>query len=158
MGIMGKKFMFIAGNFLSSLIILFALTGALLSTIFNSEQGYKTLVYDSNAQKPKYQALPEETREVVAKTSIQDGRVTALQKFFAQYESPLEPYAGLIVELADKYNMDYRLVPAIAMKESTLCHKIPKDSYNCWGYGIYGGKVTRFENYEEAIATVSKGL
>jgi hypothetical protein len=158
MKVMGKKFMFMVGYFLSSLIILFALTGALLSTIFNSEQGYKTLVYDSNAQKPKYQALPEETREVVAKTSIQDGRVTALQKFFAQYESPLEPYARLIVELADKYNLDYRLVPAIAMKESTLCHKIPKDSYNCWGYGIYGGKVTHFEDFEKAINTVSKGL
>jgi len=158
MGIMGKKFMFIAGYFLSSLIILLALTGALLSTIFNSEQSYKTLVYDNNGQKPKYQALPEETREVIIQTTSSDSRISALEKFFSDYDSPLLPHAQLIVNLADKYSMDYRLVPAIAMKESTLCHKIPKDSHNCWGYGIYGDKVTRFENYEEAIATVSKGL
>lgn len=155
---MGKKFLFLAGYFISSLIILFILITALLSTVFNSEELYKTLIYDSNSQKPKYQALPEKTREVLAQTSVQDGRVTALQKFFAQYKSPLLPHAQLIISLADKYNMDYRLVPAIAMKESTLCHKIPKDSYNCWGYGIYGDKVTRFENYKEAINTVSKGL
>lgn len=155
---MGRKLLFLGGYFVSSLVILFALTGALMMTVFNSEQHYKTLIYDSNAQKPKYQALPEEIKEVTSQTSVSDGRVSALEKFFDDYDSPLEPHAQLIVDLADKYGMDYRLVPAIAMKESTLCHKIPKNSHNCWGYGIYGDKVTRFENYEEAITTVSKGL
>jgi len=155
---MGKKFMFIAGYFFSSFVILLVLISALLATVFDSEGLYKTLIYDSNAQKPRYQALPEETREVVAETSIEDGRIAALERFFKDYKSPLEPYAQKIVMLADKYGLDYRLVPAIAMKESTLCHKIPKNSHNCWGYGIYGDKVTRFENYEEAINTVSKGL
>lgn len=155
---MGKRLAFTAGYFLSSLIVFFVLITILLSSLFSSEKLYKTLIYDSNAQKPKYQALPEDASEIVAQPSIQDGRVTALQKFFNDYESPLEPHAELIVTLADKYGMDYRLIPAIAMKESTLCHKIPKNSHNCWGYGIYGDKVTRFENYEEAINTVSKGL
>lgn len=155
---MGKRLAFTAGYFLSSLIVFFILITILLSSLFSSEELYKTLIYDSNSQKPKYQALPEKTREILAQTSVQDGRVIALQKFFAQYKSPLEPHAQLIVELADKYNLDYRLLPAIAMKESTLCQKIPKDSHNCWGYGIYGGKVKRFKNYEEAITTVSKGL
>lgn len=155
---MGKKLVFIAGYFASSIIIFIALTAALLSTVFNSEQHYKTLVYDSNSQKPKYQALPEENREVLGTTTIQDGRVAALERFFNDYESPLEPHSKLIVELADQYGMDYRLVPAIAMKESTLCHKTPKNSYNCWGYGIYGDKVTKFSDYEEGIRTVSEGL
>ena len=44
------------------------------------------------------------------------------------------------------------------MQESTLCKNIPKNSYNCWGWGIYGNKITRFESYEQAIETVSKGL
>ena len=39
-----------------------------------------------------------------------------------------------------------------------LCKKIPKDSYNCWGFGIYGKKVTRFSGFEEAIDKVSKTL
>lgn len=155
---MGKKFLLIAGYFFSSIIILFLLTLALLSSIFNSSDSSKVQILGSSNQKPKYQALPEETREVVSKTSVQDGRVTALERFFSEYDSPLEGHAGLIVDLADEYGMDYRLVPAIAMKESTLCHKIPKNSHNCWGYGIYGDKVTRFESYKEGIETVSKGL
>ncbi len=158
MEVMGKKIAFIVGYFFSSLVLFLILTFALLSTLFNSGQLHKTLIYEGTAQKPRYQALPDKTREVLSETTIEDGRVTALQKFFAQYESPLEPHAQLIVEQADNYGLDYRLLPAIAMKESTLCHKIPENSYNCWGYGIYGDKVTRFENFEEAIPTVSKGL
>ena len=44
------------------------------------------------------------------------------------------------------------------MQESTLCKKAPKNSYNCWGFGIYGKKVTRFDNYHIAIETVTKTL
>lgn len=155
---MGRKLVFIAGYFVSSFFLFLILTATLLTMLFNSAESHKTLIYDSDAQKPKYQALPENTKEMVAGVSISDGRILALEKFFNEYGSPLEPHAELIVELADKYEMDYRLIPAIAMKESTLCKFTPKDSNNCWGYGIYGDKVTRFENYEEAIITVSKGL
>ena len=62
------------------------------------------------------------------------------------------------MESADKYAIDWRLIPAIAMQESTLCQNIPKNSYNCWGFGIYSGKITRFNNYAEAIETVTKTL
>ena len=44
------------------------------------------------------------------------------------------------------------------MQESTLCEKAPQDSYNCWGFGIYGGKVTRFESFEQAIETIARTL
>lgn len=155
---MGKKMFFIAGYFLSSIILLLILTTVLLSTIFNSTDLHKTLIYDSDVQKPKYQALPERTKQVRALTTAQDGRVGALERFFKAYDSPLEPYAQLIVDEADEHGLDYRLVPAIAMKESTLCHKIIKNTHNCWGYGIYGDKVTYFDDYEEGIKTVSKGL
>jgi hypothetical protein len=44
------------------------------------------------------------------------------------------------------------------MQESTLCKVIPANSYNCWGFGIYGNTVTRFSSYQEAINTVTKAL
>jgi len=44
------------------------------------------------------------------------------------------------------------------MQESNLCKHIYPGSYNCWGWGIYGNKVTRFSSYEEAIETISRGL
>ncbi len=85
-------------------------------------------------------------------------KVANLEGFFKKHDSPLFDHAEFIVRTADKYKLDYRLVPAIAMQESTLCKNIPKNSYNCWGWGIYGNKITRFESYEQAIETVSKGL
>src|SRR3989344_8638035 len=88
----------------------------------------------------------------------EDKRVTILKDFFGRYNSPLTDYAQAIVDTADNYGLDWRLLPAIAMQESTLCKRTPTNSFNCWGFGIYGGKVTRFSNYNEAIETVSKTL
>ena len=87
-----------------------------------------------------------------------DIRAANLKSFFRKHNSPLFDYADVIVENADKYEFDYRLLPAIAMQESTLCKAIPLNSHNCWGWGIYGNTVTRFKTYDEAIKTISKGL
>ena len=76
-----------------------------------------------------------------------DARVEIVRQFFERYKSPLEPYASSVVEVADTYNLDFRLIPAIAMQESNLCKKAPENSYNCWGFGIYGQKVTRFNDF-----------
>ncbi|MDE1851017.1 MAG: hypothetical protein KGH54_04485 [Candidatus Micrarchaeota archaeon] len=105
-----------------------------------------------------YAALPTNQNVIDATVSQEDGRVERLKQFFASYHSPLEPYAEKIVSEADTYDLDFRLLPAIAMQESGLCRRMPKDSYNCWGFGIYGGKVTRFDNFPEAIHTVTKTL
>jgi hypothetical protein len=87
-----------------------------------------------------------------------DGRIANLKSFFRKYNSPLYDYADLIVNQADQYQFDYRLVPAIAMQESNLCRVIPEGSYNCWGWGIYGSTITKFNSYDDAIKTISKGL
>lgn len=87
-----------------------------------------------------------------------DPRIAYLKAFFRDYNSVLYDHAPFIVQMADKYQIDYRLVPAIAMQESNLCRVIPHGSHNCWGWGIYGNTVTRFESYPEAIETVTRGL
>lgn len=87
-----------------------------------------------------------------------DGRTKNLKQFFRKYNSDLYDHADYIVKVSDKYQFDYRLLPAIAMQESNLCRFIPENSYNCWGWGIYGTLVTRFSSYEEAIDTVALGI
>lgn len=91
-------------------------------------------------------------------TTTTDARAVNLKAFFRKYNSPLYDHADYIVQTSDKYQFDYRLLPAIAMQESGLCKKIPFESHNCWGWGIYGDTVTRFDSYEEAIDTVAAGL
>lgn len=87
-----------------------------------------------------------------------DARAANLKAFFRKHNSSLYDYADKIVDVSDKYKFDYRLLPAIAMQESNLCRVIPENSFNCWGWGIYGTTVTRFDSYDDAIETVGKGI
>jgi len=89
---------------------------------------------------------------------IADGRAANLKTFFRKYNSPLYDHAETIIRVSDENKFDYRLLPAIAMQESNLCRVIPDDSYNCWGWGIYGDTVTKFNSYDEAIETVGRGI
>lgn len=96
--------------------------------------------------------------EILVEFKTADIRVANLKYFFRKYDSVLYDQADYIVKMADQYKLDYRLIPAIAMQESNLCKHIPENSHNCWGWGIYGNKVTRFDSYEEAIETISRGI
>jgi hypothetical protein len=108
-----------------------------------------------------YAALPPSSGSLKMTVTAQDARVAVVKDFLKKYNSDLLPYAQNIVDAADKYSLDYRLVPAIAMQESNLCNKLTgklKDSHNCWGFGIYAKKVTKFDNYPDAINAVTKTL
>jgi hypothetical protein len=85
-----------------------------------------------------------------------DARVELVRQVMDKYNSPLADVADTIVSSADKYKIDYRLIPALALKESGGCRIIPQNSYNCWGYGLYNG--TRFDTYAEGVQVVSKAL
>lgn len=87
-----------------------------------------------------------------------DMRVDTLREFLAKYNSPLASLATVLVENADKYNLDWRLVAAISGLESSFGREIPSNSFNGWGWGIYGNNVIRFSSWEEGIQTVSQGL
>ncbi|MBI2327632.1 glucosaminidase domain-containing protein [Candidatus Curtissbacteria bacterium] len=67
----------------------------------------------------------------------------------------LEPYAQYMVETSDKYAIDYRLIPAIAMKESGGGDKAPPGTYNAWGFE---NGATVFNSWEQAIDIVGKTL
>lgn len=66
--------------------------------------------------------------------------------------APLADYAEKFVEVANKYDLDYRLLPAIATVESGG-GKSNFRSYNAWGWGNKG-----FSSFEEGIEVVGKGL
>lgn len=153
--IMGK-FILLTGYFIvTPLFVLFTLL-FLLFLSFQKNKSYNS--FFSQQKSVAYAALPSSQNTFNDEIEQKDGRVENIRQFFAKYNSPLEPYAQNIIDAAEKYGIDYRLVPSIAMQESNLCKKIPDGSHNCWGYGIYGGKVTKFDNYPQAIETITKGL
>ena len=135
-------------------IVLF--TSIVYLSFFSSQTGHGGLAGKTNSV--AFAALPTADMSLEDEVSSKDSRVENLRAFFLKNKSPLEPHAATFVDTAEKYDLDYRLLPAIAMQESNLCKKAPKESNNCWGFGIYGKKVTRFNSFEEAIETVSKTL
>jgi hypothetical protein len=96
--------------------------------------------------------------QIIGSFSTTDARVHIIKDYLKKYSSPLLPFAQDLVDISDKYLLDYRLLVAIARQESNICKRIPPDSHNCWGFGIYGDKVTRFDSYPEAMETVAKTL
>ncbi|OGK38915.1 hypothetical protein A3F34_02080 [Candidatus Roizmanbacteria bacterium RIFCSPHIGHO2_12_FULL_44_10] len=93
-----------------------------------------------------------------SEVKLVDGRSANLKRYLRRLNSPLFEHTDLLVEEADDKGYDYRLLVAIALQESTGCKFIPHDSHNCWGWGIYGDKVTRFDSYDDAIRAVSIGI
>lgn len=90
-----------------------------------------------------------------------DARADIVANFLKRHDSPLEPaehYGRVLVEVADRYNLDYRLLPAIMMQESNLCKRIPEGSYNCLGFGVHERGTLGFENYEEGFDRAAREL
>lgn len=90
-----------------------------------------------------------------------DARALLLESFLRQHNSPMEPYADLIVAQADANGLDFRLIVAIAMCESNLGKRMPKkDTFNAWGIAVYTGTNDgkTFESWPQAIEWVSRYL
>jgi len=126
--------------------------------VFQENQSDFLSLGKDSYQKVSYAALPTNQNVFNDEVVSKDARIDNVRKFFVKYNSPLEPFTENVISAADTYGLDFRLIPAIAMQESNLCLKIIPNSYNCWGFGIYGKQVKKFNNYAEAIDTVTRSL
>jgi len=95
-----------------------------------------------------------------ATDTTSDTRASRLRMFLESYDSPLATEAEMFVQQADKHNLDWKLVAAIAGVESTFGKHIPTGSYNGWGWGVFTGAAdgVHFKNWADGIAVVSEGL
>ena len=84
-----------------------------------------------------------------------DKKVQNIKTYMSRRNSPLSEKADYIVIMANKFNIDYRLLPAISIIESSGGTKLYRP-YNAWGWG--GSKGFTFENWEHSIYVVSNGL
>lgn len=97
-----------------------------------------------------------EIKETVAQQVVVDDRAKNIDDYFAKNNLPLAGYGQVFVDVADKYNLDYRLLPAIAMRESTGGkNPCPNDKDNVFGW--HSCKTT-FDSYESAIDKVGAHL
>ena len=104
---------------------------------------------------------PQQFISPVPKYNIEepaDPRIEKIQTYLEKHNSPIADHAKLIVDVSYIYGLDPYFLVSISAVESTFCKHIPSDSYNCFGWGIYGNKITRFNSYAEGIETVARGL
>lgn len=83
-------------------------------------------------------------------------RAALIDSYFATRKLPLAGYGKVMVLAADKNDIDWRLIPAIAMRESTggqnACQKVPNNPFG-WGSCKIGFKTTT-----EAIESLARHL
>lgn len=97
--------------------------------------------------------------EVLVNGLTQAERASKIDVYFTNRDnSPLAGYGLAMVQAADQYDIDWRLLPAIATIESNggkmLC-KNPKGANNPFGFGSC--KIS-FKDFKQAIDTVGKNL
>ena len=99
-------------------------------------------------------AKPSFTKVVV------DERPARLRAYLASHNSPMTDSAEHFVVEADRLNLDWKLVAAIAGIESTFGKHIPPNSYNGWGWGVFTGQQDgiHFDSWNDGITKVSEGL
>lgn len=116
------------------------------------------LIQTTNYGAQVFSALPKQTGEIYGVATVSDARTEIIRQYLEKYNSPLESKAQFLVDTAQKYELDFRLLVAIAQQESNLCKKIPDGTYNCWGWGIHSRGTLGFNSFEEGIETVAQGL
>ncbi len=79
-----------------------------------------------------------------------------IDNYFAKYDAPLEGYGMKFVEEAEEHGLDYRLLPAIGMIESTggiqKCHSVSNSVFG------YGSCKMGFESIDKSIEIVAESL
>jgi len=92
---------------------------------------------------------------LLAKPAYADYREIKLRNFLQKYNSPLVSFTKDFIKAADKYGLDYRLLPAISGVESTFGMQIPQNSFNAYGWN--GGN-WYFDSWPNSIYFVSQAL
>jgi hypothetical protein len=109
---------------------------------------------------PAVEGLSGYRVDVLGQAVGTDSRAAIVDKFLAKYSSPMYGSGRAFVTSADKFGIDWRLLPGIAFQESSLGKKIPTGSYNPFGWGVYQGKVkgASFRSWDHAIEVVAGGI
>ena len=128
---------------------------------------------------PKYSIFSSKPlTSLAASTNLFGGdtRAATLDKIFEAYNCPLAGLGNTFVKEADKNEIPYWLVAAISFQESSCGKNTPqiklegqedvtdpddlkfKESYNAWGWGVWGNNIKTFDSWEDGIESVSRYL
>lgn len=128
------------------------------SFVFANER----IVYQSELEFPEknvslstLSVKPSSLKEKIAAIVVSESQVRGVYSYLKKINAPLAPKSRFMVQCAKYFGIDYRIVAAISVKESTG-GKFAYRPYNAWGWG--GSNGYSFSSWEESIITVSRGI
>ncbi len=94
------------------------------------------------------------TPVVISVDDVREQKAEAIDTYFKERSMPLEGTGMTFVLVAEKYGLDWNLLPAIAIRESSggkaAC------GHNPFGWGSC--KLSNFKSYNDAIEALGKNL
>ncbi|MFC1700125.1 hypothetical protein ACFLZ4_00585 [Patescibacteria group bacterium] len=113
-----------------------------------------TSKYAIYASKPL--VLEQSTYDIYSK----DSRAKRINEVFKMYNCPLEGMGEAFVFEADRNNIPWWLAASVSFQESSCGKNTPKvsgaETYNAWGWAVYGNITWSFDNWARGIETVSR--
>lgn len=90
-----------------------------------------------------------------------DAKVEKLNAVLTRYKCPMAGLGNVFVEEANRNDIPFWLVAAISFQESSCGKNTPdhpdvEETYNAWGWGVWGANVKQFDSWEHGIRVVSK--
>lgn len=147
-------------RFVQSLVFLPVMTMS-LTGVNNTNISQGVLAKKVNIETIRTLALNQAFDPEVAKQAELDAKILAakgeaIDAYFANHDMPLEGTGKKMAEEADLNDLDWRLLPAIAARESTGgkndCKRVDNNPFG-WGSCKIG-----FDSLDEAIETVARNL
>lgn len=122
--------------------------------IFNKNETVKNntnivkIIFNGNKEKvdPNIEAIAAKLNENIA-------RAERIDAYFEKRDMPLAGYGMAFVQAADKYNLDWRLLAAIGVRESSGGKRLMNNNPFGWG-----SAQIKFTDFNEAIEVVSMNL
>lgn len=115
--------------------------------------------YSKNLKYTVYSAKPLVLGYSTSNIRYSDSRAEAIDKVMERYGCPMTGLGETFVKEADANDIPYWLVASIAFQESSCGKNTPrkdgKETYNAYGYGVWGTNVKAFDNWEHGIKVMS---
>jgi hypothetical protein len=135
-----------------------ALFIVLMSPLYTSVVKHKRTLSGDNKYSI-YSSKPLTLEKSTQDVGYKDSRAQKINEIFKAYSCPLEGLGDVFVSEADKNDIPWWLAASVAFQESSCGKNTPKvsgeESYNAWGWGVYGDTTHTFENWVRGIETVS---
>src|SRR3989339_956263 len=111
---MYRRFIVLSFSFILTFSLAYKLNTRMVGSSLSTPLSFQPTYTLKPTKNIVFAALPPINNDIKTSVKTADARPEIIRQYLSYYNSPLEPHSDLIVQLADKYDFDYRWLVAIA--------------------------------------------